>query len=111
MPRHIGRKLALIVALTMLGAGGADAHTRERPASFDRGIGHSRVGTVEEPAGLQRDERNRRVETNGPFAAPSASAVGNLIAVTAGNNATIVLNATQINTGGQQALNGRLQLD
>lgn len=98
---------ALYVAVGIAPAG---AFTLERHDNPDRPIGSERVGAFDRGIESRRDENGTRVQQNGPFGA-SSSAIGNLIQVTTGNNATVVLNAKQVNRGNQTVLNGKLNLD
>lgn len=103
---------ALAGALMLAAAGTSEAFTRERSSNLDRGIGEQRSGSsVEQGARTSRDEKNSRVTQRTPFTSAGPTAIGNIIAVQTGHNATVILNAQQFNRGHQTVLNGALDLN
>ncbi len=100
------KKISLIIATLLIPAAAAVAQTFEGNLnSFETPFGMRSVGDIDSPASIRRDENFNRTQIQSPGWGFAATAVGNLINVqTEGNNNTVVVNATQINNGTQNAL-------
>lgn len=97
--------LKLCFATLALGLGSAHAKTFEgNVSSFETPFGMRSVTDIDSPAGTRRDANFNRTQVDSPGWGFAATAIGNLINVqTEGNNNTVVINATQINNGAQNA--------
>lgn len=97
--------LRLCIATLALGASGAYAQTFEgNVSSFETPFGMNSVTDIDSPAGTRRDANFNRTQVESPGWGFASTAIGNLINVqTEGNNNTVVINATQINNGSQNA--------
>lgn len=73
-------------------------------ASFETPLGMRSVIDIDSPLASKRDENFNRTSVDAPGWGFTATAIGNLINVqTEGNNNTVVINATQVNSGMQRA--------
>lgn len=99
------KQLSLIIATLLLPAMGAHAQTFEgNVSSFETPFGMNSVTDIDSPAGTRRDSNFNRTQVQSPGWGFASTAIGNLISVqTEGNNNTVVINATQINNGSQNA--------
>lgn len=97
--------LKLCIATLALGFSSANAQTFEgNVSSFETPFGMRSVTDIDSPAGTRRDANFNRTQVDSPGWGFAATAIGNLINVqTDGNNNTVVINATQINNGAQNA--------
>lgn len=70
--------------------------------TFETPLGMDTTADIENPVSTVRDERFNRTEVNSPGGGITATAIGNLInVVSEGSNNTVVINATQTNSGNQ----------
>lgn len=99
------KKFSILIATLALPAASAFAQTFEgNVSSFETPFGMRSVTDIDSPAGTRRDENFNRTQVQSPGWGFTATAIGNLINVqTDGNNNTVVINATQINNGAQNA--------
>lgn len=99
------KKTTVFIAMLALQATSAYAQTFEGNVNtFETPFGMRSVTDIDTPAGTRRDENFNRTQIESPGLGFSATAIGNLINVqTDGNNNTVVINATQINSGPQNA--------
>jgi len=97
--------LKLCFATLALGLGSTHSQTFEgNVSSFETHFGMRSVTDIDSPAGTRRDANFNRTQVDSPGWGFAATAIGNLINVqTDGNNNTVVINATQINNGAQNA--------
>ncbi|MEQ9108588.1 MAG: hypothetical protein RLO04_14070 [Limnobacter sp.] len=97
--------MTAFIAALALQATGVYAQTFEGNVNtFETPFGMRSVTDIDTPAGTRRDENFNRTQIDAPGLGFSATAIGNLINVqTDGNNNTVVINATQINSGPQNA--------
>lgn len=84
---------------------GAQAQTFESNNNvFETPMGMIDVREIDGPVSSKRDDRFNSYETASPGWSFSVTAIGNLISVqNNGSNNSVVINATQINNGSQQA--------
>lgn len=99
------KKLILMFIACSLPAFAVQAQTFEgNVSSFETPFGMRNVTDIDSPAGTRRDSNFNRTQVDAPGWGFAATAIGNLINVqTEGNNNTVVINATQINNGSQNA--------
>jgi holdfast attachment protein HfaA len=99
------KKSILFIAALVLPFAHANAQTFEgNVSSFETPYGMRSVTDIDSPAGTRRNENFNRTEVQSPGWGFASTAIGNLINVqTDGNNNTVVINATQINNGSQNA--------
>ena len=99
------KKFTLMFMACALPAFAAHAQTFEgNVSSFETPFGMRSVTDIDSPAGTRRDANFNRTQVDAPGWGFAVTAVGNLINVqTEGNNNTVVINATQINNGSQNA--------
>jgi holdfast attachment protein HfaA len=99
------KKLTLMLLACAIPAITAQAQTFEgNVSSFETPFGMRSVTDIDSPAGTRRDANFNRTQVEAPGWGFAVTAVGNLINVqTEGNNNTVVINATQINNGSQNA--------
>lgn len=97
--------LKLCIAILALGFSSANAQTFEgNVSSFETPFGMRSVTDIDSPAGTRRDANLNRTQVESPGWGFASTAIGNLINVqTEGNNNTVVITATQINNGSQNA--------
>ncbi|VWX34253.1 hypothetical protein [Limnobacter sp. 130] len=97
--------LKICIATLAFSFGGAFAQTFEgNVSSFETPYGMRSVTDIDSPAGTRRDANFNRTQVDSPGWGFASTAIGNLINVqTEGNNNTVVINATQINNGSQNA--------
>ena len=95
----------LCIATLALGFSSANAQTFEgNVSSFETPFGMRSVTDIDSPAGTRRDANLNRTQVESPGWGFASTAIGNLINVqTEGNNNTVVITATQINNGSQNA--------
>ncbi|HEX4844527.1 MAG TPA: hypothetical protein VFV57_12710 [Limnobacter sp.] len=73
-------------------------------AIFETPFGMRSVIDIESPSTVRRDENFNRASVDAPGWGFTATAIGNLINVqTEGSNNTVIINATQVNSGMQRA--------
>lgn len=99
------KKSNMLMAMLLLPLAGANAQTFEgNVSSFETPFGMRSVTDIDSPAGTRRNENFNRIDVQSPGWGFAATAIGNLINVqTDGNNNTVVINATQVNNGSQNA--------
>ena len=99
------KQFSLIVAMLLAPGSATFAQTFEgNISSFETPYGMSSVTDIDSPAATRRDENFNRTQVQAPGFGFTSTAIGNLINVeTEGSNNTIVINATQINNGSQNA--------
>lgn len=99
------KKLHCCMALLLLTASTSFAQTFEgNVSSFETPFGMRNVTDIDSPAGTRRDQNFNRTQVDSPGWGFTATAIGNLINVqTEGSNNTVVIQATQINNGAQNA--------
>jgi holdfast attachment protein HfaA len=97
--------LKLCITALALGFSSANAQTFEgNVSSFETPFGMRSVTDIDSPAGTRRDANFNRTQVESPGWGFASTAIGNLINVqTEGNNNTVVITATQINNGSQNA--------
>jgi hypothetical protein len=99
------KKFSLIFAMLLAPTSATFAQTFEGNVSaFETPFGMRNVTDIDAPAGTRRDENFNRTQVRAPGFGFTSTAIGNLINVqTQGSNNTVVINATQINNGSQNA--------
>ncbi len=99
------KKLSFIVAMLLAPTSATFAQTFEgNVSSFETPFGMRSVTDIDSPAATRRDENFNRTQVQAPGFGFASTAIGNLINVqTEGSNNTVVINATQINNGSQNA--------
>jgi hypothetical protein len=83
----------------------ARAQTFEGNVSgFETPLGMNSVTDIDNPVSARRDSNFNRTVVEAPGMGFAATAIGNLISVeNQGSNNTIIINATQVNSGAQNA--------
>jgi holdfast attachment protein HfaA len=102
------KKIVLIASL-LAAHSLVSAQTFEGNVSgFETPMGMNSVTDIDSPVATRRDSNfNRTVVNSTGGAGFSATSIGNLISVeNAGSNNTVVINATQVNNGAQNATLG-----
>lgn len=99
------KKFSLIIAMLLAPTAAVYAQTFEGNANaFETPFGMRSVTDIDSPASTRRDENFNRTQVQAPGWGFAATAIGNLINVqNEGSNNTVVINATQINNGTQNA--------
>ncbi len=99
------KKITLLIATLVIPTASVYAQTFEgNVSSFETPFGMNSVTDIDSPAGTRRNENFNRTQVQSPGWGFASTAIGNLINVqTDGNNNTVVINATQINNGSQNA--------
>jgi hypothetical protein len=103
------KNMTLTLAALLIATPNAFAQTFEgNVSSYETPFGMNNVTDIDSPAGVRRNENFNRTQIQSPGWGFTSTAIGNLINVqTEGNNNTVVINATQVNNGTQNASSDR----